>query len=78
MALRNKDRMEVCDNNDYATFRPGIVVRVVTSCKLQDGSFKSIKDETIGVDNLLTIRNEVGTPEHPGDWNVEIYSIGFS
>jgi len=71
-------RMEMLDNNDYATLMPGIVVRVVVSYKLQDGSLELISDETIEVIEQLTIRNEKRTAEQPGDWNVKIYSTGFA
>jgi hypothetical protein len=75
---RESYRMEMYHNNDYVTLRPGIVVRVVVSYKLQDGSLELVSDETIEVIEQLTIRNEGGTAEHPENWNVNVYSIGFA
>ncbi len=75
---RESYRLEICHSNDYATLKPGIVVRVVVSCKLQDGSYEMVSDETIRVNEILTICNEGGTTTHPEDLIVKIYSIGFA
>jgi hypothetical protein len=74
---RESYRIEMCNNSDYTTLRPGMVVRVITVCKLQDGSLRLVGDQVIRVVEQLTVRNEGETIENPGDWVVKIYSIGF-
>jgi len=65
-------------NNDYVTFKPRIIIRVVVNRRLTDGTVLVVSDEIIEVSTQLTIRNEEGTETHPGDWNTKIYSIGFT
>jgi hypothetical protein len=65
-------QIEMWHNNDYVTLRAGIAVRIVVSHKLQDESLVVVSDKAIEVAEQLTIRNEEGTAEHPGDWNVRV------
>ena len=69
-------RIEMWHNNDYVTFKPGIIIRVYTNHKLADGTYEESKEE-IEVTEKLTIRNKEGTPSHPADWNIKIRLIGY-
>jgi len=71
-------RVGIWHNNDNVTFKPGIIIRVIVNHKLPDGTVEVASEETIGVTEQLTIRNEEGTTEHLGDWNTNIYSTGFA
>jgi hypothetical protein len=66
-------RIEMWHNNDYVTFKSGIIIYVIINHKLSDGSVEIVSKEKIQVTKQLTIRNEEGTAEHPGDWNIIIY-----
>lgn len=62
-------------NNDYVTLSPGLVIRVITTHKLQNGTFSIVKDQTITIQSQLTIQNIEGTLDYPGDWNTEIFPV---
>jgi len=68
-------QLKMWHKKDYVTFRPGIVILVVTEHKLLNGSLETVSREEIQITTQLTIRNEEGTPAHPGDWNTMIYSL---
>jgi len=71
-------QIEMWHNHDFVTFKPGIIIRVITNHKLPDETFEVVSDETIEVTQQLTIHNEEGTEVHPGDWNTKIYSTKFA
>lgn len=66
-------RIEMWHNKDYVTFKPSIIIHVITNHKLSDGSCEIVSEEKIQITEQLTICNEEGTNEHPGDWNIIIY-----
>jgi len=70
--------VELWHNSDYVRLNPGIIVTVMTSRRLPDGTVVSVGNETITVDGQLTISNQEGTQDYPGDWNMEIFLDRFS
>lgn len=67
--------VELWHDNDSVTLKPEMVVRLIINHMLADGTFETVSDEHVAVSEELTIRNEEGTAEHPGDWNITIYSM---
>jgi len=66
-------RIEMWHNNDYVTIKQGISIHFIANHKLPDGSFEIVNKEKIQVTQQLTVCNDEGTAEHPGDWNIIIY-----
>lgn len=62
-------------NGDFVTFRPGITVRYIRTQVQANGSNKVIEDVIVQVTQPLTLTNIEGTTDHPGDWNLNVYSI---
>lgn len=70
-------QIELWHNNDYVTFRPGVIIRVIRNHKLPDGSFEVVEDKTVEIKQATSFINIEGTPEYPGDWTLYIYSLDY-
>jgi hypothetical protein len=68
-------RIELWHNGDYVTLKPGIVVRVIVNCRLENGTVCVVSDEETELKEVTTIRNIEGTADFPGDWNVKIFPV---
>lgn len=70
--------VEIMENNDFVTLRPGIIILVVKNHELQNGQYEIVSKEKIQVAENLTIYNEQFEPGHEGNWNTLIYALDFN
>jgi hypothetical protein len=69
-------RIELRHNNDQVTFKgSNLVILVVTSHLLSDGSSETVGEQELTLNAELTITNEENTVNHPGDWKTVIYIL---
>jgi hypothetical protein len=65
-------------NGDYAVFKPGIIIRIVTTHFLANGTVGEIFTQDKEINQSTTTRNEEGTTAHPGNWDTKILSMRAS
>jgi hypothetical protein len=60
-------------DGDYIVLSPSLILQVIVYKKLLNGEEQVVSNSVINVTQQLTICNEEGTQEHPGDWDTEIF-----
>ncbi len=70
-------KIELHDNGDYATFRPGITLEIIILRRLPDQTYEIMNRQILAVESITTIRNEEGTQAHPGDWDTRVFALSY-
>lgn len=68
--------VDLKQNQDYVTLKPGIQIQVVVTHELTNGSIIVFSDSDINMMSLTTISNEEGTIAYPGEFDTFLYVLG--
>jgi len=73
LELQECYRVHMWHDGDYIVLSPSLILQVIVYKKLLNGEEQVVSNSVINVTQQLTICNEEGTQEHPGDWDTEIF-----